>query len=364
MEDLQRLPSYRRAAHNRQPQPPARELAPLAVPRARSLPPRPPPPVAAQELATTTASYLQGRAGGRGAAAIIADARQQLERVHASRLPANAEWRRQYDQRQAELGAEQRRRTELLAAISAEVAALADAIPSTAGGSERREPVRLPVADALDATGVPTEHYLQQLVSQLNQHRADMRDSARELTKELADERARAEASEAEHVRTEAALRAEIAELKSGGAGGTAVSSPAASPREGPDDSLLIRWLESGGTELLVETAGYGAAAASKSRDTDVDPAVLLEAASAAIRNEDALPGTGMLHAVVQAVVDATLASVAPVGGAVGYTEVSYDRDDPDPFWVESQDEDVRQSPTCRHLSFADPCLRVASAVG
>ena len=82
-------PGFRRAINSNNPLPPPRSLQPAPFPRQYSQPqpaiPRqysnPPPAYQADRAAATTASLLQGRQAGRGAAAIIADARRQLERV-------------------------------------------------------------------------------------------------------------------------------------------------------------------------------------------------------------------------------------------------------------------------------------------
>eukprot|EP01046_Picozoa_sp_COSAG06_P004323 COSAG06_NODE_180_length_20940_cov_7.005758_5_plen_426_part_00 len=313
----QRQQHHFRRAIGPVPLAPPRGLNPVAssFPRQRSQPApasrQPPPAYPAERAAVSTASLLQGRAAGRGAAAIIADARRQLERVHASRLPPNAEWRQAYDRRQVANAAENQRRSALQSELQAELAALVDAVPSvegTDGAGLARRP-RLPDMDA------DSEEYLRQLSAELHHHRTELRARGRGLERALADERQRAEAAAAEHALVEAELRDEIARLSGGEA--AAPSGAFASSRGEPDsDTLLIRWLESGGTEVLAECAGYGAAAAAKSRGADVSATSLLAAAAAATRSDDALPGTALLHAVVQAVVDATLVFVPPSGFA------------------------------------------------
>jgi hypothetical protein len=265
--------------------------------------------VVAERAAASTASFLQGRAAGRGAASIIADARRQLERVHASRLPANAEWRQAFEEREAAHKRENRRRAGLQMQLQAELAALADAVPRMGGVSPADPPRRTQLPDMENEP----DAYLEQLTTELHRHRADLRSAGRQFERALAVERQRADVAAAEHVRVESELRDEIARLSSGGAAGASKSF--SSPRAGLDsDTLLINWLESGGTDVLAECAGYGAAAAAKSRGADVSATSLLAAAAIAAQSNDALPGTALLHAVVQAVVDATL-GFAPANG-------------------------------------------------
>ncbi len=267
--------------------------------------------VAAERAAASTASFLQGRAAGRGAAAIIADARRQLERVHASRLPANAEWRQAFEEREAARKRENRRRAGLQMQLQAELAALADAVPRMDGITPALRPRQTQLPDMEHEP----DSYLELLTSELHRHRADLRSAGRQFERALADERQRAHAAAAEHARVEAELRDEIARLSSGEATGS--NKAFSSPRDGLDsDSLLINWLESGGTDVLAECVGYGAAAAAKNRGADVSATSLLAAASIAAESNDALPGTALLHAVVEAVVDATLGFVPANGFA------------------------------------------------
>ena len=301
-----------RRAMGEAPQAP-RGLQPVAPLRRQWSQPeqRAPGVLAAERAAASTASLLQGRTAGRGAAAIIADARRQLERVHASRLPANAEWRQAFEEREAARQREDRRRAGLQLQLQAELSALADAVPRIDGMAPANPPRRLQLPDMENEP----EAYVQQLTAQLHQHRADLRLVGRQLEHTLAEERKRAQSAAAEHARVEAELRDEIARLKSGAAtdGRTALLSP----RDGLDsDTLLINWLESGGTDVLAECVGYGAAAATKGRGADVSATALQAVAASAAESNEALPGTALLHAVVQAVVDATLGFVTPMGFA------------------------------------------------
>lgn len=279
----------------------------LSQPEAR----RPPGAAAAERAAASTASLLQGRAAGRGAAAIIADARRQLERVHASRLPANAEWRQAYEEREAAHRRENRRRTGLQLQLQAELAALVDAVPRIDDTAPASPPRRVQLPDM----ETDADAFLQQLTAELNQHRAALRSAGRHFERRLLDERQRADAVAAEHTQIEGELRAEIARLNSDE--GPSDSKAFLTPGAGTDsDTLLINWLESGGTDVLAECAGYGAAAAAKSRGADVGATSLVAAASRAAESNDVLPGTALLHAVVQAVVVATLGFVRASGFA------------------------------------------------
>ena len=272
---------------------------------------RPPGVLAAERAAASTASLLQGRTAGRGAAAIIADARRQLERVHASRLPANAEWRQAFEEREAARQRENRRRAGLQLQLQAELSALVDAIPRKDGTTPANPPRRSQLPDMDNEP----EAYVQQLIALLHQHRADLRLVGRQFEHSLAEERKRAQTTAAEHARVEAELRDEITRLKTGAA--TDARTAVLSPRGGLDsDTLLINWLESGGTDVLAECVGYGAAAAAKSRGADVSATALLAVAASAAESNEALPGTALLHAVVQAVVDTTLGFVTPMGFA------------------------------------------------
>ena len=63
-------------------------------------------------------------------------------------------------------------------------------------------------------------------------------------------------------------------------------------------DNMLIRWLSSGGTDLLVELGGFGAHEALVEHECDVEPELILEAARQATTAEGSMPGSGMVHGI------------------------------------------------------------------
>lgn len=71
---------------------------------------------------------------------------------------------------------------------------------------------------------------------------------------------------------------------------------PSQSDETNNADSILIQWLSSGGTDLLVELGGLGAHEALIEHDCTVAQDVMLELARAPVQDEGLMPGTGMLH--------------------------------------------------------------------